>query len=274
MGTAQNARGSSLPSAPVELVVLAVEFPPTTISWEQMEAIRDALRSEFPLAERQVETRVEFFAGGSATPEQHSVEVLRLSTRDRRTVVQVGPERVVIETRRYDHFEWFTALVRTPLAVVQQLVRPDGINTIGHRFIDEVHLPAADGDSLDRWFDPAVLAMPNLVDGELPWQAAVTYQLTSESQLTLRYGPILTSLVPNLSAPPVRFDEPVFALDWDSQWRAIEAVPEFTAEDIISRVEEMYRPVRSLFQQVCTDELRQRFEQRVDKPSGAKRGEE
>lgn len=253
------AERAAYPNAPVRLVVLSVEYPAAGTTQTHLDQLREALRGQFPLVDQQTEARVTFDLGSTAPARQQVVAIPSFSTRDRRTSVAVPPNQVVIETRRYDGFDWYVDLIRSPLEAVGQVLGPDAVTAIGHRFIDEVHLPAdADGD-LARWFDPALLAMANL-PGIRPdhWQAVVNYQLDPESQLTLRFGPLDLSLVPTLDGRPVTFTEPVVGLDWDSRW-APAIAPEFDVDTIVDRLGTMYAPVRSLFRSICTDELRQRF---------------
>jgi uncharacterized protein (TIGR04255 family) len=54
------------------------------------------------------------------------------------------------------------------------------------------------------------------------------------------------------------FDRPVVGLDWDSNWQP-QVIPEFDCASIIERLRTMYEPVRTLFHDLCTDELKETF---------------
>lgn len=248
------------PNAPVRLVVLSVEYPTLGVSDQQVKALREALRDEFPLVDHQAEARYTFAVGAAPAAHQQLVTFPSFSTRDRATRVVVTPDQVVVETRAYEEFDWYLDLVGLTVASVGEVLVPDGVTGIGHRFIDEVHLPGGALGELDRWFLPELIAMPGLVDPPVEvWQAVVSYQLDSASRLTLRYGPLEASLVPEADGRIVSFTNPVIGLDWDSRW-VPSSVPEFEAQAITDRLAEMYEPVRTLFRRICTDELRERFD--------------
>lgn len=246
------------PDAPVRLVVLAVGFPESEVSEEHANQLREAVRDQFPLREQLQEQGL--LVGLGPAPETRQVvrSIQRFSTRDRQTTMAVTSTSVVIEARSYGGFDAYLDLVRVPIEAVAEVVQPDGVVSIGHRFIDEVHLPVGTSD-LSPWFDPALLAMPTLLEEADGWQAVVSYRLGGDSQMTLRYGPIDASVVPAPDGKVRTFSNPVVLLDWDSHWQP-SSVPEFRTDAILVRLESMYEPVRSMFRRVCTDELRRTFE--------------
>lgn len=247
------------PNAPVRMVVLAVAFPEAPISEAQTDDLHDALRPGFPLRERLHEQSLVVDLGGGTGAHQQVRAIPRFSTRDRQVTMAVTTTSVVIEARTYEGFDRYLDLVRAPLDAVARVVKPDGVTSIGHRFIDEVHLPS-DTSDLEPWFDPALLAMPTLLDGPTEgWQAVVSYRLSSEAQMTLRYGPLDASLVPSPEGKVRTYSTPVVGLDWDSHWQP-QSIPEFDATAILDQLSVMYAPVRTLFHRVCTDQLRRTFE--------------
>ena len=195
--------------------------------------------------------------GSGAGAQQEVRSFPRFSTRDRQVSMAVTGSNLVIEARTYEGFDRYVDLLRAPLDAVARVVQPDGVTSIGHRFIDEVDLPSGD---LGRWFDPALVAMPSLLDDAAEgWQAVVSYRLSGEAQMTLRYGLLDASLVPSPNGKVRTFSSPVMGLDWDSHWQP-QSIPEFDAEAILDRLARMYAPVRKLFREVCTDDLRRTFE--------------
>lgn len=258
MATSMQADVLVYPDAPVRLVVLSVEYPAVPASDGQVDLLRAALRGQFPLIAQKAEAHVTVQVGPSPAARQQVVSFPSFTTRDRRASVAVTPTQLVIETRQYEGFDWYVGLVEPALQAVAEVLGPDAVIAMGHRFIDEVHLPAGDVD-LTRWFDPALAAMPNLI-GPPPerWHAIVSFQTDPESQLTLRYGLLDAPIVPPLTGRPVPFATPVMGLDWDSRWTPAVA-PEFDPGLVVDRLVNLYAPVRALFNRVCTDALRQRF---------------
>lgn len=250
------------PNAPFALIVLAVEFPLAPLPEATLASLREELRTSFPLVQQEQHQRVVMQAGLGI--QQEIRDVPRFTTRDRTMAVAVTPDSVVIETTRYLGFEWYLDVVREPIATVAEVLQPDAILAIGHRYIDEVRVPAPDG-TIDwaRWLDPALLAAAHLpTDAALPephgWQAMINYQTAADSTLTLRYGPAAGAAVPAEGAtrrkrPPLT--GPFFLLDWDSRWQPSVA-PEFTADEVLARCADLYAPVRKIFHHISTDELR------------------
>lgn len=255
------------PNPSIALVVLEVRFPPTTT--EQREAqlgLRKGLRADFPLFEQAVEQSLSFDspAGGG---QLESRLLFRYSRRDRTASVAVTPEAVVIETTEYLGFEWYLDFIRGPLAVVAEVLDPDGVSSIGHRFIDEVRVPHADGlIDWSRWIEhtlltPGLLPLDAGLSAPERWQGAISYQTSAEATLTLRYGALEGAAVPANGA--TRREDPVpsgpfFLLDWDSRANPT-VTPEFAVDDLLHRCAELYEPVRAMYHHVTTDALREVF---------------
>ncbi len=257
------------PSPPVALVVLAAEFPPVSTTEEVLGRLRERLRTDFPLIAHGQQQRVTV-QGGEMQQEIRSVP--RFTTRDRTMAVAVTHDGMVIETSRYLGFDWYLDLVRGPVSAIAEVLAPDAIVSLGHRYIDEVRVPDS-GALVDwkRWIHPDLLVPARLpVDASVPapnhWQSTVSYQTTSESSLTLRYGPMEGLAVPADGATrrlgPVTAGQ-YFLLDWDSRWQP-EVAPEFSVEEILNSCRKLYDPVRRLFRYVTTEELRKVFAARQE----------
>lgn len=250
---------------PVKHVVLEVRFPSTTVEPAVADAgLRAGLHDQFPLGDRASQQTLAVDLGGGGTQMQ-MVELLRYQSRDRTRSVAVSPEAVTIETTEYLGFDWYLNFVRKPLAVVAEVLSPDGILSLGHRFIDEVRV-SDESKPIDwsRWIDARLLA-PSLVpvdaglDAPAGWLGSMSYQTSPEMALTLRYGPMQGSGLLALGAvgvPGPSNEEPFFLLDWDSRWTPRTA-PEFSAAAVIEHCKELYRPVRRMFHHLITDDLRE-----------------
>ncbi len=254
------------PNPSVALVVLEVRFPPTTTTPEQaQERLRAELRAEFPLAEQFTEQRLTVTSAGTAPAGARTVS--RFGSRDRTSAVAVSTDVLVIETTRYLGFEWYLDFLRGPLAIAIDVLAPDGILALGHRFIDEVRVPD-DANPVDwsRWIDGALLApsaLPALAGVAAPegWQGLINYQTTPESTLGLQYGPAVGTVIAESAA--IRRDGatpsgPYFLLDWDSRWTP-RAAPEATAETVLTQCRALYEPVRAMYHRLATDDLRRVF---------------
>jgi len=246
---------------------MEVRFPPTATKHADAEAkLRAGLRADFPLVEKAAQqSLVVDLAGGSGHMETQLL--LRYSSRDRTASVAVAPDAVIIETTRYLGFDWYLDLISGPIGVVADTLQPDGITGMGHRFIDEVRVPdATEAIDWSHWIDGSLLTpsqVPEDAGLSAPdaWQGVMNYRTSSESTLTLRYGPMDGVAVP--ASGSIRRDGPppsgpFFLLDWDSR-RAPEVAPELTVDEVLSQCETLYRPVRAMFHHLTTDHLREVF---------------
>jgi uncharacterized protein (TIGR04255 family) len=254
------------PNPSVKHVVLEVQFPSTMIDpAEADDGMRAGLRDQFPLSDQTTQqTLAVDFGGGTQI---QSVVLLRYQSRDRTRTVAVSPETVTIETTEYLGFDWYLDFLRKPLGVLADVLRPDGIVGMGHRFIDEVQVPNK-GAPIDwaQWIDARLLA-PSLVpidaglDAPIDWHGSMNYQTSTETTLTLRYGPMQSSATNSAGAGGRSAPAPAdtsFMLDWDSRWTPA-VVPEFTAEAVLEHCTELYGPVRTMFHHLISDNLREVF---------------
>lgn len=255
------------PNPSIALVVLEVRFPPTTTKPDVAQAeLRAGLRQHYPLAEQFAlqNLTVDLASGGN---QLESGLLLRYSSRDRTASVAISPDAVIIETSRYLGFAWYQELLREPIRVVADVLQPDGIVGMGHRFIDEVRVPSKAGPiDWARWINGELLApsrIPEAAGAPAPssWQGLIHYQVSPESALTLRYGPSAAAAVPangstrrERPAPP----GPMFLLDWDSRLTPA-VVSELTVDHVLDQCASLYEPVRAMFHHLTTDDLRAEF---------------
>ncbi|MGI8755989.1 MAG: TIGR04255 family protein [Acidimicrobiales bacterium] len=245
-------------------VVLEVQFPSTATDPATAEAgLRAGLRDQFPLGERLAQSMVTIDLGNAASAVEQ-ITMLRYQSRDRTRTVAVTPNAVTIETTEYLGFDWYCEFLRQPLDVLAEVLQPDGIVGMGHRFIDEIRVPGGAPADWSEWIDPLLLAPSRVpaaagLDAPASWRGSVEYRTSDETTLTLRYGPSDGPVV--LGTPASRTpvpQGPCFLLDWDSRLRPSTA-PEFTAEGAIEQCVRLYKPVRAIYHHLTIDKLRSVF---------------
>jgi len=253
-------------NAPVVLVACEVKFPTTaTISPGQQRRLKEALSSRFPLVKPV--TRQTLTVSNGAPPEISEETVPRYTTRDRTSAVTIGAESLVVETTKYGRYEDFRDAVESALATVIDVNRPDGFERVGLRYIDEIRTPNADGHALGwaTWIDGSAIGPAGLSE-ELgfpvrDWQGLVRFDPAEDRTVVLRYGPRDGYAVdPRGSlrrAGKVPEPGPYFLLDIDSFWETSGDIPEFEGPALIALLDLLHAPVRSLFESLITEGLRE-----------------
>ena len=256
------------PNAPLVLTVLEVRYPELAdaIGPRAQQSMREALRSWLPLVENVTHEQVQVALGAPMPASIQRRTFPRFVSRDRTTALVINESALVLETTAYEGWEEnFRPMVDDVVTALQEIQPPDGVLRIGLRYIDEIRVPSiteVPGDWRD-YIDDHLLAAadPAFIPASLLpaiWQGVVQYKTSSDSTLTVRYGPQTGHAVdPRGSThrknPPDA--GPYFLLDSDSSWQADE-VPEFNSGLILERCNRLHSPTREFFQIAVTERLR------------------
>lgn len=251
--------GQAFPNAPLALVAAQVRFPPVAdreLAMFQQKRIRDAVGTDW-IIQNDTEEHVQIGVGpGGPTTASSSRTFGRIISRKGTRIITVHPDNFFIEVTDYTHFDEFQELLRRVTGAVGDVLEPDGISSMGLRYIDEIAVPDPEPKWSD-WMKPSLLA-PSL-DSELTpsgWTGAAQYQVASDQILVLRYGPSPSPVV-SPTGPLKRASVPtgpIFMLDFDSSWQPAE-VPEFSAELISEVAVRLRAPLRRLFDSFLTPKL-------------------
>ncbi|MCY4195190.1 MAG: TIGR04255 family protein [bacterium] len=260
---------SPFPNPPLALTVLEIRYPEVVggFGGEARIALKDALSEFLPLMESQAEEQFEVAIGASAPASVQRRVFPRFSTRDRTTGLLVKQDAMVLETTAYEGWtEHFRPLVGEVVGALEQVSRPDGVLRIGLRYIDEIRIPGIEWAPGDwrGYIDEHLLAgaAPDFIPAHMRlsvWQGVAQYQTQAGSTLAVRYGPQEGYAVDPQSA--TRRHRPprpglFFLLDSDSYWQSDEEVPEFEADWLLNRCDQLHAPVREFFKIAVTNKLR------------------
>lgn len=248
---------------PVVLVVLEVRHPaadPLTIS--ESKEIRSLLADLLPIHRPGKQTTVEMV--GSASPEVSVESFPRYMDRDSTLAVSFRQEAMVIEASRYLGWESFKDVAMRALDARMAVAPVAGVERLGLRYINEVR--ASDSTMPTQWADWVHHSLLGPMPDEpvdLPlsqWQGVAVYGEPSGCTLVLRYGPRTGfALDPSSDMRRVKTPDggPFFLLDLDSSWTSGGSVPEVDRNAIRSRCDELHAPVRTLFDGMTKDQLKE-----------------
>jgi uncharacterized protein (TIGR04255 family) len=190
----------------------------------------------------------------------------RWTSRDKRTALTVRPDGFVIETTKYGSYDRVRELVSLVLEALLAVAAPTGVERIGLRYIDEIRVPAENGESRPAWKEwvDAALIGPTHIGANLGLaptgsEGLVVFSRDDNRTLVLRYGAqddYVIQSTPELRRP-LPPPGPLFKLDVDSFWQAVEEVPEFCPDVILGLTDELHEPVRGVFESLISDRLRE-----------------
>lgn len=254
---------------PLVLTVLEIRYPdlPEGIGRRAQQQMREAVRKRLPLVENMTEEHVELAIGAPMPAAVQRRTFPRFVTRDRTTALLVKEDALVLETTTYEGWEEnFRPLAEEVVRSLETVSRPDGVHRIGLRYIDEIRVPGVDEvpGNWSGYIDEHLLAAASreFIPASLQpavWQGVVQYKTTTDSTLTVRYGPQSgyavnpKGLTRRRRAPQAG---PFFLLDSDSFWQADEEIPEFDSVLIMDRCDALHAPTRDFFEIAVTDRLR------------------
>lgn len=251
------------PNASVVLVAFEARHPGVdTMSGPELAEAKRILSRRLPVM-RQA-TIATFQAVAGSPPGLATEQVPKFTSRDRTSAVTFGRESLVVETTAYERFEDFRQTIELAVDARSAAHPVDGVERVGLRYIDEIRVP--DVGPVDQtwaaWVDQSLLG-PSVVGPRhglfaSEWQGIVQFDAGQSRSVVLRYGPREGYAVDpkgDLTRPGVP-SGPFFLLDIDSFWMASSEIPEFSAPEIMHRVDELHAPVGQLFESLVTDKLR------------------
>lgn len=186
------------PSAPIVLMAIEVRHPPCEpLDRKQVAEVSARIKHLLPLPSEMNEVSVTVQAGPDGPPTQQQVvsSFPTWTSRDKRTALSIRSDRLVIETTDYGSYDRMRELLDVVLQTRLAVAAPAGVERIGLRYIDEIRVPAENGDSApdwDQWVDTSLLG-PAHVGAELGLAPVVNegvfvFSGGNDHALVLRYG--------------------------------------------------------------------------------------
>lgn len=257
------------PSAPIVLMAIEVRHPRCErLDRKQIADVSARVGHLLPLPGEMNEVLTTVQAGFDGPPIQHQVghSFPRWTSRNKRTALSFRPDSFVIETTEYGSYDRMRELLNTALQARLAVAAPAGVERIGLRYIDEIRVPAENGNrtpTWGQWVDVSLLG-PTHIGAELGLvpvanEGVFVFSGGSDQALVLRYGAqsdYVVQSTPDLRRP-LPPPGPLFKLDIDSFWQVADEVPEFDVDLILRQADALHEPVRGVFESVITDRLRE-----------------
>lgn len=247
------------PNAPLKLVALELRFPEVPELASPSAELDRRLRARLPiLGPKPQEVTVEIRGDDLTT---RRMQGLRRLDRRRQEAVAITPVSVSVETSAYSRFEAFREFVEGTMHHLQSTVDVPATARVGLRYIDEIDAAALPQPVV--WADyiaSDLLGVVRHFDRQpTEIQSIAVFRPSEQEQLVLRYGiaqhPVVNPEGPlRVSTSP---KGPYFLIDIDSSWEAPAAeLPEFRVEEVLTILDRLHAPVRSSFESMITDRLR------------------
>jgi uncharacterized protein (TIGR04255 family) len=253
------------PRAPLKLVACEIVYtlaPGAAVETVQ-ESFYDALGEVYPLPGVAPQGVVVEVLPGAPPRTTQTPQGFRFLDRERTRSVVVSPQSLIVETSAYTRFEHFAERVTEAVTALAGVLRVAATHRIGLRYIDEIALHDLPDGRWEPYFSDAVLAPARAVDGVgAPAEFLTTcrYDVGGDRQATIRTGVLAAPVVspdgplaiPNPSRPPLAL------IDIDSAWQVVAATTPlpFDAAEIEPLLIALHAPVRALFEDNITDDLR------------------
>lgn len=253
--------------APLQLVVAEVSFPSqdTSVQVGALDAIRSVLGQDASVELAPSLVRVDPSASEPQTA------LFRVSSKNATVAITAWRGALVLEHSDYLRWSDFRVLIESLAEGLVEVGAPSGVQRVGLRYVDEVHVPTQI-EKVSDWapyVDAAFLALPN-------WAAVSVAAITGA--MALERGESITTNVRfatftgralNTGGPlrlRQRPETPAFLLDVD----AVFAPPQVDPSGVVPRrlleiFDTLHREADQVFDRAFTDEAKRVFQGGVGK---------
>jgi uncharacterized protein (TIGR04255 family) len=253
------------PSAPVVLVAAEIRHPPAEpLARSEVMAVKRSLSNHTPIARPGQMQTIEIV--GSPTGNEQKVHVERfprLVNRQSTLTVSYRETAIVVETTDYPGWSEFREIVGQAIAGRAAVSPVDGVERVGIRYIDEIRVPHAEDEvNWSDWMHDSVLGPTPSTEVGLPlaqWQGVGIFGTQPGHMMVMRYGPQVGAAVDSTAElRRVKQTEggAYFLVDIDSFWTPDGGTPELNQEVIMATCDDLHRPVRTMFEGLINDKLR------------------
>jgi uncharacterized protein (TIGR04255 family) len=256
------------PNAPVVLVALEMRHTEVeSLTPTEVRAVKARLSKYVPIP-RNAQIASQLIVPGQ--PTQANVEQYgRFINRENTIAVSFRREAITVEATKYPGWDEFREIVSAAFEARIAVSPPDGVVRLGLRYINEIRVPAEGEIDWSKWINSSILGPSSTEQIPLPltqWQGIAVYGRQPGHAMVVRYGLSEGFAVdPNSELRRTRpADGPFFLMDIDSFWLPEGPIPELEDDALIGTCDELHGPVRTLFEGLITDKLRDEVLRRAD----------
>ncbi len=225
---------------------------------------QNAIRREFPLADRPVEIQValDMRPGGFQPPVTQ--QKWRFADVSGTWAVVLAQDFIALETREYSDFDHFMERLSFVLNALVKHIQPDPGLRIGLRYIDEIRLADADPRSAIRPELLGAMTQEEVFSKAVRSVQEIALQYPEGEAVTLRHGYFSSGTTVQPPAPESAPLGPFYLLDTDVYREFTPpAVLQMDTDSICQHVEEYHQAVYRLFRWALTDEYAASLEKGV-----------
>lgn len=259
------------PNAPLVMVVMEVRYSylPEFDEEAARSRVLRTIRDKMPILTRRQQVNLEIGPQGA---KQNTTPLLEARSKDRRMTAEISSERfgLTIAGSAYTSFEdSMRPLVDRLAAAIETEAQDLYVTRLGLRYVDEIRWPGNAPTTVKGWsklvdrdrLDPSGALGALELDG-VATRASVSVELDAHRQVTTNWGTFFGSSVVGEDhpfAPKGSLAARMFVIDVDTSWNAPEDPEAQHADSLVSLLESLHEPARTMFESLITEEARELF---------------
>lgn len=245
-----------LNNQPLTFVLAEFRFSPVMQIADYIPRIQEALRKRYPMPGKRSEQTVQVQPGGIAVS---NIDGWVFASANRRSAIEINPERLVYITAEYPRFGGFSDSCRLAIETLERIVEPTLILRTGLRYSDRVLV-----DDNEKITDLVIehFGLPSCIDslGKFSQYSTNTSFQTGMGSLVIRtlYGKHNLPCFPDVQSLPIQIDmddtpSERIILDFDHFWEAKDKPVNFETNAVLDILTKLHDTSREAFWKVTTD---------------------
>ncbi len=247
-----------LQNQPLKFVLAEFRFSPVMQIAEYIPKIQEALRKQYPAAEKGNEQTVQIQPGGIAVS---AIDRWAFISANKKSAIGLSQERLFYITTEYRRFAGFSNACKQAIEILVNRVEPGLILRIGLRYSDLIIVD--EGEAINELVNG--FGLPNCIEslGTTGQHRTDTVLHTNMGGLAIRTlsGKHNLSCLPDVQGLPISITADATSseriiLDFDHCWEAQDESVRFETDHILEKLTALHETAREAFWKVSTDYAR------------------